>query len=188
LYVTFRDELWEVAVEQYGYVTTRDARDLGIPVGELSKLAMRGTLQHISHGVYRFPELPVSENDTLMQAVLWTRDPQAALSHDTALDAYELSSINPDMIHVTVPKRERGLRRKTVPGVLVIHYQDLSPEQVGWWERIPTVTVTTAIDQCIASRVRPDLVLQAIETARAEGRIDEATAERQRLALRGETR
>ena len=175
-----------MAVEQYGYVTTRDARDLGIPTVELSKLAMRGTLAHISQGVYRFPELPVTENDTLMQAVLWTRDPRAALSHDTALDAYELSNINPDKIHVTVPKRERGLRRKNVPGVLVIHYEDLAPEQVGWWERIPTVTVAKAIDQCIATHVRPDLVLQAIETARGEGRIDKATAERQRLALRGE--
>ena len=36
------------------------------------------------------------------------------------------------------------------------------------------------------THARPDLVLQAIETARGEGRIDKATAERQRLALRGE--
>ncbi|MDR2372899.1 MAG: hypothetical protein LBD77_02095 [Bifidobacteriaceae bacterium] len=37
-----RDVLWDVAVDQYGYVTAHDARDLGVPVVELGKLAARG--------------------------------------------------------------------------------------------------------------------------------------------------
>lgn len=57
--------------------------------------------------------------------------------------------------------------------------------QLGWWEQIPTVTVATAIDQCMVTRVRPDLVLAAIAAAHAQGRITEATAERQRRTLRG---
>jgi predicted transcriptional regulator of viral defense system len=183
--VTFRDVLWDVAVEQYGYVTTHDSRRLGIPAGELAKLAMRGQLKRVSQGLYRFPDLPIAANDRFMEAVLWTRDPRAALSHETALDVYELSDINPAKVHVTIPKRAKRLRRKDVPEVLVVHYQDLAPEQVGWWERIPTVRVATAIDQCIDTHVRPDLVLQAVDTARRWGRIDEATAERQRRDLRG---
>jgi len=182
--VTIRDELWDVAVEQYGYVSNLNAEQLGIPMMELGKLAARGKLKRIWQGVYRFPELPVSANDQLMEYVLWTRDPRAAVSHDTALDAYELSHINPADVHVTIPKRAKKLRRRAVPSALIIHYQDLLPEQIGWWEQIPTVTVATAIDQCIASRVRADLVLQAIDRARQRGRIDEATAERQRRNLR----
>jgi hypothetical protein len=46
--------------------------------------------------------------------------------------------------------------------------------------------VATAIDQCIASHVRPDLVLQAIDAARRQGRIDAPTAERQRRDLKGD--
>ncbi|MDR1511900.1 MAG: hypothetical protein LBS56_00230 [Propionibacteriaceae bacterium] len=184
LSVTCRGELWDVAVEQYGYVTTHDARELAIPTGELNKLAMRGGLRRVSQGLYRFPELPVTEYDRFMEAVLWTRDPRAALSHDTALDAYELSDINPDKVHVTIPRREKKLRRHDWPAVLVVHYQDLAPEHVGWWEGIPTVRVATAIDQCVETHVRADLVLQAIDTARRQGLIDEATAERQRRELR----
>jgi len=182
--MTARSELWEVAVEQYGFVTTRDAQALGVAAVELAKLAARGGLVRVSQGVYRFPEWPVGANDHLMQAVLWTRDPRAALSHETALDLYELCDINPDKTHVTIPRRTKILRRASAPGALVVHYQDLEPSQIGWWERIPTVTVATAIDQCIAGHVRPDLVLQAIDTARRQGRVDEATAERQRLDLR----
>jgi predicted transcriptional regulator of viral defense system len=182
--VTVRDDLWGVAVEQYGYVTTLTAHDLGIPVVELGKLAARGKLVRLWQGVYRFPDWPVSARDHLMEAVLWTRDRRAALSHDTALDAYELSDINPAKVHVTIPTRPQKLRRVAQPAALVVHYQDLNPDQTGWWERIPTVTVTTAIDQCIDSHVRPDLVLQAIDAARRQGRIDTATAERQRAAIR----
>ena len=178
--MTIRSDLWNVAVEQYGYVTTHDARNLGIMPIELAKLANRDALGRVSQGLYRFPEWPVSANDHLMEAVLWTRDPQAALSHETALDVYELSDINPDKTHVTIPKREKKLRRANPPAALVVHYQDLDSSQIGWWEHIPTVTVATAIDQCIASRVRLDLVLQAIDVARRQGRISEETAERQR--------
>ncbi|MDR1512621.1 MAG: hypothetical protein LBS56_03925 [Propionibacteriaceae bacterium] len=183
--MAIRDELWDVAVDQYGYVSALDAAELGVPVVELGKLAARGRLVRVWQGVYRFPEFPVSANDQMMEYVLWTRDPRAALSHDTALDVYELSNINPADIHITIPRRAKELRRRHVPPALVLHYEDLAPEQIGWWEQIPTVRVATAIDQCIRTHVRGDLVLQAIDTARSEGRIDEATAERQRRELRG---
>ncbi|MPM30645.1 hypothetical protein SDC9_77195 [bioreactor metagenome] len=186
LSVTLRDDLWDVAVDQYGFVTARDARRLGAPVVELGKLAARGKLQRVAYGLYRFPEWPTGPRDYLMEAVLWTRDPDAALSHDTALDAYELSDINPDRIHVTVPRRGRALRRRQAPAAYMVHYEDLTPAQRGWWEQIPTVTVPTAIDQCIASGMRSDLVRQAITAARVQGLIDPATADRQQAALTGE--
>lgn len=183
--MTLRDDLWDVAVEQYGFVTTRDAHRLGAAVVELGKLAARGKLQRVAYGVYRFPEWPAGPRDYLMEAVLWTRDPDAVLSHDTALDAYELSDINPDQVHVTVPRRAKQLRRRHAPSAYAVHYDDLTVAQRGWWEQIPTVTVPTAIDQCIASGVRPDLVRQAIDAARSQGLIDPATAERQRVTLAG---
>jgi predicted transcriptional regulator of viral defense system len=183
--VTVREELWEVAVDQYGYLTAYDAHDLGIPVVELGKLAARGKLARVSYGVYRFPEWPVAANDNLMEAVLWTRDRRAALSHDTALLVYELSDINPDKIHVTVAPKSRALQRKQIPDAYAIHFQRLTDDQIGWWEMIPTVTVGTAIDQCIDTHVRPDLVLQAISNAERLGRITPETAERLDTKLRG---
>lgn len=185
LSVVLRDHLWDIAVDQYGFVSARDVQDLGAPVVELGKLAARGKLQRVGYGLYRFPEWPVGPRDHLMEAVLWTRDREAVLSHDTALDVYALSDINPDRIHVTVPRRVKPLRRRNAPAAYVVHYEDLEAAQRGYWEQIPTVTVATAIDQCIVSGVRPDLVRQAIGSARSQGLIDQATAERQRSDLMG---
>jgi len=178
LLVTIRDELWEVAVDQYGYVTSADASRLGVPVVELSKLSQRGTLDRVSQGVYRFPEWPVSANDHLMEAVLWTRDPTAVLSHETALDVLDLCDINPTTLHLTVSDRRYPIRRRDMPDDLVIHYEHLDNAQRGWWEQIPTVMAQTAIEQGIRTGIRPDLLRQAIETAHRRSMVDGATADR----------
>jgi hypothetical protein len=188
LLVSLRDGLWEVAVDQHGYVTTADAARLGAAPVELSKLAARGALQRVSQGVYRFPQWPASANDHLMEAVLWTRDPTAALSHDTALDVLDLCDINPASLHLTVSDRAYPIRRRLTPDGLVIHYEHLSDAQRGWWEQIPTVTAQTAIAQGISADVRPDLLRQAINTAHSRAMIDTATADRLRLALEGKHR
>ncbi|MDR1213437.1 MAG: hypothetical protein LBK54_05025 [Propionibacteriaceae bacterium] len=182
--MTIREALWEIALDQYGYVTTLDAACLEVPEVELRKLAGRRKLVRVCQGVYRFPDFPVSQNDQFMEAVLWTRDPAATLSHETALDVRELSDVNPNVIHVTIPKRKNPIRRKETPGAFVVHYEDLRPDQRGWWDQIPCVTAETAIDQTTISLPRPDLVGQAIDHAEAQGLITKTTATRQRAALK----
>ena len=39
---TYRRRLRDRALDQYGYVTTRDAADVGVPAVELRKIAQRG--------------------------------------------------------------------------------------------------------------------------------------------------
>jgi len=95
-----------------------------------------------------------------MLAVLWTGANEARLSHDTALDAYEVCDINPDRIHLSVGPGRR-IRRARGQGYAV-HHETLTAEQVGWWQRIPTVTLPTAIEQCIRSGVPTYLLRQAI--------------------------
>lgn len=181
--MTIRAELWDVAVDQYGYVTTADARRLGIPPVELAKLAARSALANVSHGVYRFPEWPTSANDHLMEAVLWAKDPTAVLSHDTALDVLDLCDVNPAAVHINVSGHKYPIRRVDPPPNLVIHYDDLTNAQRGWWERIPTVTPVTAIEQGIRTGVRSDLLRQAIDTAERRRMINNTTGERLRQDL-----
>ncbi|MDR0416252.1 MAG: type IV toxin-antitoxin system AbiEi family antitoxin domain-containing protein [Propionibacteriaceae bacterium] len=176
------NQLWDIAVDQYGYVTSDDADKLGLAHTVLGKMASRGRLERISFGLYRFPQWPVSANDSLMEAVLWTRDPAAVLSHDTALDVLDLCDVNPAKIHVTIP-RQRPLRRAETPGLYVIHRETLADDQRGWWEQIPTVTPDTAILQGIGEGLRPTLVEQAIDTALRRSLIDTETAARRRRDL-----
>ena len=170
-----QDQLWEVAAGQDGYVTTDDARDLGIAPVELRKLASRGTLENEAHGVYRFTRFPLAPTDRYRLAVLWTGNREAVLSHETALDVYDLCDINPDAINVTVPKKTR-IRRRDNRGTRVF-YEDLKGTQIGWWNGIRCVTERTAINQAIEIGTPVYLVNQAIDNARNTGRITEIDKE-----------
>ena len=162
-----RDELWEIATTQHGFVTAQQATEAGIGKQALQMLVHRGTLERAAHGVYRFPNYPIGEHDQLALAVLWTRVPEAALSHETALDAYGISDVNPNRIHLTVGKHRRF--RRTGGEDYVVHYEDLDAKQIGWWQEIPTVTPATAIEQCIAYGTPTYLLRQAIERGHAQG-------------------
>lgn len=173
-----RDQLWDIATTQHGFVTAQQATGLKIDKHALQMLVHRGTLNRVAHGVYRFPQYPVSQTDGHMLAVLWTRAPEACLSHETALDAYAISDVNPNRIHVTVGKQRR--LRRTGGEDYVIHYEDLTQIQVGWWQEIPTVTPATAIAQCIAYGTPTYLLRQAVERGHAQGYL--TTKEREELA------
>lgn len=169
-------ELWEIAVDQHGYVTVDQAADVGVTYPAVKQLAWRGRLQRAARGVYRVPEAPATQHDLAALAVLWTGAPEACLSHDTALAAYELGDINPSRYHVTVA-RDRRIRRAGGDGY-VIHHEDLRPEQIAWWEGIRTVTPLTAIEQGIESGVPTYLLRQAITTAHKAGLIRDADRRR----------
>jgi predicted transcriptional regulator of viral defense system len=173
-----RDVLWEVAEAQHGYVTVRQAVGVGVNNMRLLMLERRGTLERAMRGVYRFPQYPVSQYDPYMLAVLWTGADEACLSHETALDAYGISDVNPNVIHVTVAKGRR-LRRSDGDGY-VLHHEDLSPAQIGWWQEIPTVVPATAVAQCVAYGTPTYLLRQALERGHRDGYL--TTGEHDRLA------
>ncbi|HQA24119.1 MAG TPA: type IV toxin-antitoxin system AbiEi family antitoxin domain-containing protein [Rhodoglobus sp.] len=179
-----RDELWDIATTQHGFVTAQQATEIGIDKHALQMLVHRGTLERAAHGVYRFPQYPVGEHDNLMLAVLWTRVPEAALSHETALDAYGISDVNPNRMHLTVGRQRRF--RRAGGDDYVVHYEDLAPKQIGWWQEIPTVTPATAIAQCLTYGTPTYLLRQAIERGHAQGHLK--ATERDELAAALEAR
>ncbi|MDR0990040.1 MAG: type IV toxin-antitoxin system AbiEi family antitoxin domain-containing protein [Propionibacteriaceae bacterium] len=182
--LTDLDRLREVAFQQHGFVTTGQALESNVSHASLSMMVRRGRLERAGHGLYRVPQVPVTQYDEFQRAVLWTGFPEACLSHDTALDAWGISDINPNDIHVTVAAKRRITRE--VPQYYVIHKQDLSQEQVTWWEGIPIVTATEAVEQCIKSGVQTYLIRQALERAPRTGIIPKQ--ELVRLAKLLETR
>jgi predicted transcriptional regulator of viral defense system len=161
--VTLLDRLREVALDQHGYVTTAQAAEVGVPVTELSKMVARGRLDRVAHGVYLVPQVAASQYDPYLLAVLWTGAPEACLSHETALQAWEISDVNPDLIHVTVG-RKRRIDRRGGEGY-VLHHHNLEPSQVTWWQQIPITDVPTTIAACIEWGTPTYLVKQALERA-----------------------
>ena len=74
------DKLRGIALDQYGYVTASQALDAGVGRAALSMLKKRGRVELVAHGVYRVPQVPPTELDRFMLAVLWTGAEEAALA------------------------------------------------------------------------------------------------------------
>lgn len=157
---------FELALDQQGFVTFRDARQLGFDPALLRQWYARGLLDRATHGVYRFPQATVTELDAYRLATLWAAG-RGVLSHETALQLHRLGDVEPARIHITLPK---GYRPRRKGGELyVVHHEDLAPEDKTAVEGLPIVTPEVAIRQAIAVRTRPHLVQQAIEAARRRG-------------------
>lgn len=165
--VAVRDILLERAFDQYGFVTSDDARSLGIDQKRLVDMERRGTLERVARGLYRFKIVPRTGREHLMEAVLWPRRTRGVLSHDTALDLHDLCDINPTKIHITVPRAYRINRE--VPATYAIHHRDLENTDQTLVEGIPAVTPARSIEDAIDTHVDPKLIDQAIDTAQRRG-------------------
>ena len=177
--------LREHAVDQHGYLTTRQASELGVDAHRLEKMKQRGTLEPVSRGVFRFRDVPAGPLDQYMAATLWPLEVEGVLSHASALDLHALCDINPSRIDVTVPTGFRTTR--TPPTLLRLHREDLAADQVSWHEGIPIVTVYRAIRGSIELAVGWHLIEQAIASARRQGRLTgEQAAELQALRPRSD--
>jgi predicted transcriptional regulator of viral defense system len=164
----------ELAVEQHGYVTTRDARELGVEPQRLHLMVGRGVLNRVARGLFRFPDVPAGALDQYAEGTLWPLECRGVLSHATALDLHALCDVNPSRIDITVPRGFRTTRQP--PNVLRLHREDLPQDAITWHEGLPIVTVYRAIEGSIGLGLGWNLIEQAIDTARRTGRLTAAQA------------
>src|SRR5215212_10961801 len=110
-----RAGLFQLATEQRGYFTTAQARDHGFSRSLLAHHARAGTFQRVHTGVYRFRDYPSTPREELAAAWLAVGKDVAVVSHESALEQWDLSDLLPETVHLTVPRRRRRLHR--LPGV-----------------------------------------------------------------------
>ena len=168
------ERLREAALDQHGFVTTAQAAGLGVSKATLSKLASRGRIERVAHGVYRVPQVPAGHFDRFMLAVLWTGAPEALVSHESALDLYGVCDVNPRDVDVTVA-RGRRISRRGGEGYHV-HRADVEEADRAWREEVPVVALRLAIEQCLDAGTPTYLLEQAIENGLAEGFVTGAEA------------
>jgi predicted transcriptional regulator of viral defense system len=175
-------ELADLASEQYGFLTPDDARERDIDPINLIRMFQRGHLDRRATGVYRMRLTPPSSLDAYMEAVLWPgRGVRGVLSHETALDLYGLSDVNPGKIDVTLPRAHRI--RRAVPTMYRIHHEDLADEDITAFEGIPIVIPARAIRQAHGANLGPALIGQAIDHGESDGRLTRREADELRREL-----
>jgi len=166
------DELYALAEENDGLLTSKGARARGIRDSVLVRLTQRGRLERMSRGVYRIAHYPADRLAQYREAVLWAQashhgPERVALSHETALVLYGISDVNPSRVHLTVPKAAR-LRREH-PEWIMIHRADLMGQEISQHEGMPVTTVERSITDVLSKTHRTDLARQAITEALREG-------------------
>jgi predicted transcriptional regulator of viral defense system len=160
---TNRRRLYDLALDQYGYVTTANAGELGVPPVELRKLAQRGGLHNIAYGLYRFDDVPVSGRDQYMEAVLRV-GPDAFLTDDGVLSFHDLGLVNPRRIKVGTPRRVRA----ALPSSIEVVRAHLAPDELTVYEGVPSTTVARALRGCRAT-LTADQLVDALREARRRG-------------------
>jgi predicted transcriptional regulator of viral defense system len=173
-------ELFEIASDQYGYVTTNDAAAIGGHYQVLVDMERHGHLERLSRGLYRFRSFPTSARDELMAATLWPNR-LGVVSHDSALDLWDMCDVNPAKIHVTVPKTARV--RRQAPTAYSVHVRNLDQGDVTNVDGIPVVTPLRAILDGIERHLDDRLIRQAIDSAERRGLLVENGLSRITTAL-----
>lgn len=160
--MTYYDDIFEVASDNFGLITSAQARGLGIAKEELSKLQARGKLERIGHGVYRVKHHVPSALDIYADAVALV-GPEAYVFGRSVLAMLNLASVNPSTIEVGTPKRVR----KNLPSHIEA-VQRSSGDATTIYDGIPSMTVADAILFC-KGRIMPDRLREALRDAAEQG-------------------
>jgi hypothetical protein len=112
--------LADLAQEQWGLVTRRQAANAGVPPATFARLAADGSvLERIANGVYRLTLAPVAEHIDLRAAWLqlaaatpaWERTAyQGIVSHRSAARIFDLGHLPADRHEFTLPDRRQSRR------------------------------------------------------------------------------
>jgi|SRR5579884_1968781 len=161
--------LFSKALEQGGYFTAKQAREAGYDYPHLDYHVSTGNFERVEHGLYRLTRLPPGEHDDLVRLTLWSRnredEPQAVVSHESALVLHDLSELLPVEIHVTVPPTFR----KQPPVGCVLHKARLARQEIEDRAGLRvTVPLRTLLDVA-ASGVPQEQLQKAVADALARG-------------------
>lgn len=175
-YLQIRSELMKKALEQGGFFTADQAIKLGFSQKNHHYYVKRGLWEKVIRGIYRF--IPIeSELSEYWLWYLWSIDrskkPQAIFSHETALLMYGLTDLNPEKIHITVPKKFR--KGTDIPKILFLHKSDFDITDTKTINGLRVTTVQkTLIDIIDEERVSDEFIEQATKEALSKGLLSKA--------------
>lgn len=162
--MTYYDDIFEAASDNFGLITTEQARKMGIAKDELSKLQARGKLVRIGHGVYRVKHHVPSALDVYADAVALV-GPGAYVFGKSVLAMHNLASVNPDAIEVGTSKR---IRKKLPPYIETVRRPP--GDAITLYDGIPSMTVANAIRSC-KGEIMPERLEEALRDAADHGLI-----------------
>ena len=154
------DGLYRIAESQAGYFTAEQALDSGMDRSTLIHHARPGgRYERVRRGLYRLRHFPSSQHEHVVAAWLVLPSP-AVVSHESALELYELSDVIPNAVHITLPRAKRGQRPR-----LGVRFHTLEhPPDSHEIRRVSGVR-TTSPERTIVDSLEAGTQLEQIELA-----------------------
>jgi predicted transcriptional regulator of viral defense system len=171
------DDIYDSA-DDFGLITSAEARKLGVSNAELVQQARRGKLQRVGRGVYRMPVWPYQEAAPYAIAVK-SAGPNAYLYGESVVALLGLVPTDPAHTWIASPGR---VRRRLGEGVHVVEHRP--DAQTTHYEGVPSQLAIDAI-RAAADTMGCARALQATEEAVRLGYISQS--ERKELAKELET-
>lgn len=165
-----RERLAELAEEQWGLVTRRQAEKLGIPETTLERLTGQGsTLERVARGVYRLVGAPAADHLELRAAWLQLapevpagerKVEQGVVSHRSAADLYGLGHLPADRHEFIASTRHQSRR----PDVRV-HVRRLKSDEIVHLHGLPVTRPSRIAMDLLEEREDPEAVGHVIVDA-----------------------
>jgi hypothetical protein len=153
--------IYEYAIDNYGLITSSQASSIAVPSIELVKLAERGRLDRIGHGVYRVVPYVRGELDIYAEALALVGEGSYVFG-ESVLAMHGLAFVNPLVITVGNNKQ---VRRKLPASIKVIKRKN---DDITLFEDIRSQSVSEAIRVC-KGRVLTERLIAAIDEASKQG-------------------
>lgn len=163
-------------VDDFGLITSAEARGLGVSNAELAQQARRGKLVRVARGVYRMPIWPYQEAAPYAIAVRAAGE-RAYLFGESVVALLRLAPTDPTRIWVASPDR---VRRSMGDGVTVVGMR--GDEPTSTYEGVPCQRAANAI-RSAAATMGLERAHEAAEEARREGYVTESELEKLRREL-----
>jgi predicted transcriptional regulator of viral defense system len=163
------DDFYRLVEAQAGYFTAQQAVNAGMDRSTLRHhVRPGGRYEHVRRGLYRLRHFPSSPYEHIMAAWLPLRDAGAVVSHESALELHELSDVIPDTVHLSLPRSERGQRRRA--GVR-LHTLNRPPEQPEIREiaGLPVTSPERTIVDSLEAGAQPEQIEMAVRQALERG-------------------
>lgn len=162
--MTVYDNIYEIAADNYGIVTTAEANKAGAANKDILRFVKDGRLIKIGRGVYRTKYHVPTANDPYAECVALV-GPEAYLYGESVIAMHELIPTNPKRINIATAKR---VRKKLPAGIRVIKRPDIA--DTASYEGIPSQTVSAAIRSCM-NTIMSERLIMATRRAREKGLI-----------------
>lgn len=166
--------LYETASSQGGYFTAQQAVFCGYAQKNHHYYVKNGDWLKELRGIYRLSRYPEPDDSQYIVWSLWSRSRdgkiQGVYSHETALAMFGLSDVNPDKLHLSVP---RGFRKSAaIPEILILHKKTFHSgdceQRMGYSVLKPLPTILMLIEEC---ETPDDILVQALRDGINKGYI-----------------